>query len=148
MNIQNQEITNQYHPISPKKYSVLVRLWMPYKYLTLAEKLFLFINILGFLLLAFLLIVQAIPVMQGKPFIFGLGDSLLLFAILQSLPTLRYQGLTRIPADKLDEKLQHQLAQWGKFKWMYSLKFSIFCWLLVIGLSVFSLYLIFSPLFK
>ncbi|MBL7159193.1 hypothetical protein ISS85_01845 [Candidatus Microgenomates bacterium] len=135
---------NQSETSIPKNYSAVTRWWMPYKYLTLAEKFFLFINILGLLLLFFSLFVGISRVIQGKYYSFGLGNSIFLFAIMQSLPALRYRGLTRIPTDKLDEKLQNQIAQWCKFKWMYSLKFSVFCWLLWVGLSAFSLYLIFQ----
>ena len=122
-----------------KTHSVLTRVLIPYKYLSLPEKFFLLVNTLGLLLVLFSLILLILRGIQGNPEGFGMGDWVLLFAIMQSIPTLRYRGLTRIPTSELDEKLQNQLIQSNKFEWMYSLKSSIFLWLLVIGWTIFSL---------
>lgn len=149
--MENQEILNQNTPgpviasqpqsISPKTYSIFTRILIPYRYLNLWEKLFLIINILALSFIFVYLIKQAIPVIKGESFKFGMVDWILIFANMQSIPALRYKGLTRIPAEELDDKLQNQLVQSDKFKAIYSIKFAIFLWFIYVGLTVFSVHL-------
>lgn len=118
------------------EHSALSRVWIPYKYLNLWEKIFLVINMLvaGYYLIY--LLQQIVPVMQGARFRFGTIDWLLMTTVGQSISALRYKGLRQMPADEMDNKLRNQLFKSEKFRSIYNLKSSIFLWILCIILVV------------
>lgn len=80
-------------------------------YLSVSEKLFFFLNLLAFLLLAFVLIKNG--------FVFGIDSALVFFAILKTHFTLMELGMQRIPVKQQDEKIREFIQQAEKFPWLY-----------------------------
>lgn len=105
-----------------------------FAYLTTPEKLFLGFN----MIVLVLMIVGVIRGLIVGHVVFGMVDSIMLYAIIQSVYSLRYQGLRRIPREKFNERIEKDLINTERVQKMFGgLKGAIYLWIGVIVLYIF-----------